>query len=383
MAIEGATEKLRAQFFLLFSLMAVSAAADAIQLREAIELFDRATHAIYNYDVRLKINRRWSARSVVVGSRKVGLDEVPIYEWQEIPDGQPPLTKTHFWHQVRDEQGRRRIEDLSAPAGEVLTTGVFDGEVTRTLSEKTRSGYLGPALPQFVQSDEDYIGFYAFELETPFLQMLHERDGVQLLSDPSRPGSIVFDIPPQEGKSLGTLGFKIYLDAEHGLLPRRIEVRRKEENGEVVNWRTTEVTKFAEVEPGVWAPVEVTNTSFSPGGRLKGQPTQVATASVDVARSRWNSKLPDDLFVLAFPQGVSVVDDLRRVTFVTGNPNREANLAELARQARKVVRNQPRLTEVRDDSFWLRFGLIGINIAVVITVAAMLLWRSFRKGHVA
>ncbi|MEX0677735.1 MAG: hypothetical protein WD063_11705 [Pirellulales bacterium] len=350
-------------------------ANEPIAASSAVDLFERAIRAIRTYDVTLTVTRRWEATTEKTGTRRVGPEEFPILEWRPLKPGQTLPTLTHKWRQIRDARGRRRIEELDIVSGRPAAATVFDGEITRTLNEKSRQGYLGPASAQYVQQDEDYLTFYANELgEVPLVDILRERTGTRLIEDPLHAGAVVLDTAPEMGRNCAQFGYTIWLDAKHGMLPSRIDMRWKVASGEVLPWRQIVVRKFIDLPGDGWAPAEVSITTLAREGPIKGSPTQEAVAVVDVARSRWNQPLDESLFTLAFPPGISVLDDLRRVQFVTGNPRLEANLDELAKHAKKVIRNPLRVAEVPPRTNWPLILLVAVNVVILLAIVAVL-WR--------
>jgi hypothetical protein len=243
---------------------------------------------------------------------------------------------------VQDSNGKRRVEKLSSASAAPESVTVFDGEIARVLNHKANQGYLGPARRQYAEQDEDYLTFYANETgRVSFLDVFRDRRDVRLVVDPSDRDAVGIEAPPQEGirRIYSTHGYTVWLDPKHGMLPSRIEIRRRTKDGENP-WRRIVVNRFTAVRGGGWAPIEVAVTSLAGVGPIKGQPTQEAVTLVDMARSKWNEPVDESLFELAFPGGIFVLDDLRQITFVTGNSEPETDLEALAKSAQSVVPNR-------------------------------------------
>jgi hypothetical protein len=360
----------------LFLSPAAIVGASELTVTEALDAFEHSTKAIRNYDVSLTVTRRALAKAEVVGSKKRGKRDLPVFEWRPLQADEPAQLRIHRWRQVRDGRGRRRLELFDGAPNQVESTITFDGEIKRSLNEKKRQGYLGPTKVSFTQADEDYITFYANVLgEVPLVGILRERTGTHIVQDANDPGSIVLESPAEQGGSDPTSSYTVRLDAEHGLLPSQIDVRHQEPSGNgTFPWRSTVVRRFAQLENGAWAPIEVAVTSFVPSGPIKGSPNQEAVAVVDVNTSKWNTTLSDSLFTIAFPQGISVHDELRHITFVTGNVQREANLEKLMEKARQVVANPAQVTPPQETTNIAAWVILLLNVAVI-AVVSFLIWR--------
>lgn len=382
-------EPMRTVHFVLILLACIAvpvrfAAGDELTVAQAIDLFDRATQGIQSYDVGLEVMRHWTAKNEVIGTKDVGGRRPErITEWRALRTGEAGGSQTSKWRQIRDSRGRRRIERISPASEKSGFVMTFDGELRRHLSEQQHEGSIGPANPRYIDHDEDYIAWYAnYNGDASLVPLLRKRKGTRLIGDPDRPGAIVLDSPPELGAGLSQLGFTIFLDTEHGMLPSRIDVRRKSrETGEEPLWGTMLVRKFKKLDNGAWAPIEVANTAYAEQGPIKGSPTQEAVGVVDVAKSSWNKQYPDATFTIAFPKGVKVLDDLRKVTYVTGNPNREENLDELLKQAKDILPNAAHYEKEPPpkSTSWALILVVALGVAIVLGIAGLVSLRYARS----
>ena len=103
-------------------------------------------------------------------------------------------------------------------------------------------------------------------------------------------------------------------------------------------WRSVEITKFKSVGDGAWVPVELISYAYNNNhDQHLGEVVNIVHATVDVARSHWNSDLPENLFVLAFPPGVQVVDMVRKLRFTTGEGDTGRDDQQLLSNAKQMV----------------------------------------------
>jgi hypothetical protein len=362
---------------------ALAALGDELTVPQALDLFEQATKAIQHYDVTVKVHRRFSLTAEIVGTKKkVGPIEQPIIEWRSLRPGEAASEQIHLSRQVRDARGRRHIEERNPATGQVETVITFDGEIRRSLVEKTKHGYLGPPSGHYIGDDEDYINFYANVFGHSPLASRLRREGTRLIDDPAHPLSTVIDSPPLVGRGQSVFGYTVWLDPEHGMLPSQIEIKQRDADGDVLLSGRMVIREFTRLENGAWAPVKAVTTRFVKSGPLKGSASQEAVATVDIARSTWNKPLADSLFTIAFPPGTSILDDLRKVTFVTGNPQREANLDRLAAQARNVMDNAPSAPPAPPPRNWTLWAIVAANVLLLVALAALIWYRSARRRSV-
>jgi hypothetical protein len=100
---------------------------------------------------------------------------------------------------------------------------------------------------------------------------------------------------------------RFLVDPERGIVVRRSLFTRKGEDGAWREYSRIESRELTEAAPGIWLPKRMKYESVEPEG--EGRP-EVLSWSYEGTNSDWkvNQKLPDELFTLSFPDGVSVTD---------------------------------------------------------------------------
>lgn len=288
---------------------------------------------VRSYDVYLKCTRHWPLKTVVVGTRKQGPREVPIFEWREREAGEESKIEVLEYRQILAPGGKRRIERLDPHTKEPVSVVVSDGEVMRRMDRPKAMASIS-SLRRAVEDGHDYIGYFGNPFASGSLaEMTRNRKSRLLAEDDS--GMVAFEARPG-GKSAAGFGWRVWLDPSHGLVAARIERYRRSME---CLYSRTEVNEFREVEPAVWAPVDVTIQFYDsmPDRTTFGHVVHVIDAVVDQERSRWNLLLSDETFRLAFPGGTRVHDTVRKVTFVAGKGDTGENLDDLMKNAKDVV----------------------------------------------
>jgi hypothetical protein len=108
---------------------------------------------------------------------------------------------------------------------------------------------------------------------------------------------------PEDGFYCPTCGWRIALDPAHGMMPVEIEFFRKTMQTPI---RRIYITKFHEVEPGVWAPAKATHECLDwKNGRVMAE----IHLAVDMERSQWNQPVAEKVFDLPIPEGTRVTID--------------------------------------------------------------------------
>jgi hypothetical protein len=314
--------------------------------------------------------------TVQVGVKKVGPWEAPILEWRALNAGEKPKSESVLYRQVLSSHKKRRIEWLNQDSQEPWEVVVFDGEVRKAFQRATSTGLIAAPTVRHLDDGHDYATFFRNGFGAiSFVTLFGQRASTRVVADRSGKASVI-ESPPG-GADVATFGWRLWLDPRHGLLPKRIE--RYENSMEHVYCRTV-INQFHEFEPGVWAPVDVTVTFHhpAPGTPHYGDVNQVVHSVVDVSRSRWNEPLSDELFVLAFPAGVTVADKTHRVVLVTGERDTGKNIDKLVAGARKTFPLDDGRPAPLPIAWWWRVALVALN-AVLIAAFLAWLWRRHRR----
>ena len=149
-------------------------------------------------------------------------------------------------------------------------------------------------------------------------------------------------LPSDDGPSLRQFEFRIWFDRRYGFMPAKIEAYHRMQEELVLSSRML-VNKFHESNPGIWVPVEMTLTKYNTqANEYRGRAVNLYHATVDVSRSRWNTDLSDDLFLLPFPAGTRVADFVTNLQFTAGEGDDGKDLQALVAAAtNKLEMNTP------------------------------------------
>jgi hypothetical protein len=101
---------------------------------------------------------------------------------------------------------------------------------------------------------------------------------------------------------------------------------------------------------------------------------------VDRSRSRFNVELEDSLFVVDFPPGTEVIDEIRNTVYRVGSETQQSYLDLLALQGRLSVESlqkvQPRFRKNTIVAVTARQQtLLWVNVSVLLAVALLLVYR--------
>jgi hypothetical protein len=122
----------------------------------------------------------------------------------------------------------------------------------------------------------------------------------QFLTDPNSTVKSINALP-SEPKLIGfqaanpkVSGFiRLWLDPDHGCMPKQIEWYQESPDGKAPLAERMEISQFIHIQNGDWVPTEATNLRFTPkGSTSSGQKMQL-----DLNGSSWNSVKSDDLFL--------------------------------------------------------------------------------------
>lgn len=124
------------------------------------------------------------------------------------------------------------------------------------------------------------------------------------------------------------------------------------------------LSDHVELEPGVWLPKKLKVENFA----RDAENAVSSIETVDVEKIEVNKNYDNEVFRDLIPDGVGVVDSVRNVTYVTGNPSMSIEDA---------VNNLTRdlLKPVAPKSSAFRYALFTINIVIVAAIATVLVRR--------
>jgi outer membrane lipoprotein-sorting protein len=292
-------------------------------------------------------------------------------EWVEYGPNEQPRTEVQRYRQVLSG-GKRRIENLDPETDKVREVTVFDGEVVKSVNVDMMLGTIQEMRNDYVPPAAEYETWFRSALGVLSLAAVFRERIDHLTVTTGADGNLTIGAPHDSGASIRQLGFEVTLDPTHAMRLARIDSYR---NDPSVRYNEIVVKAFHEVEAGVWAPTEMEYQAFNPdkSEATFGRPVNVIRGVVDVSRSKWNTPIDDDEFVLAFPPGVQVSDTTRNITFVTGEGDTGKNLDRLVQEAHDVVPVQRLRPEPESESKALLWA--GLAVAATVVVLGLLAWR--------
>jgi hypothetical protein len=355
-----------------------------------MDLLDAAIQSIRSYDVYVKVETNIYFRSWQVGEIKVDKTGRPVYPETRCrklkPGEQPGVLREHF-RQVF-QGGLFRIEELDPQTGQLDRINVFDGQVERRWIPRNNAAMITSLHPSLLGYGHDYYEtFRGISGRADHLRVLRQREHVELRNDKN--GSRVVPILEAEPLDLDKapsvadlpqFGFRLYLEPKWNLLPSRVE-RFMMIDGKQVPVCDLQIHEVKELTKGVLVPTKAITKTFITDKNDKdlfGTLGNEIILTVDSQRSRWNERLPADLFQLPLPGGTNVVDFTRKVEYVTGKPDAGENLEALAAHAlqeRQLI-TAPPLVATHQWSNWLIYGVPSLIVLVILYA-----WSLRRQKH--
>jgi hypothetical protein len=342
-----------------------------------LEMLEGALGSIRSCDVRLDVTKRFFVEDQRTGQ---GREAILVRRVKR----SFPLMEKYAFRQVF-QKGKSRVEYLDPQSGDRTGCIVCDGEVEKTWDPARVAGSIRS--PERSPTDEgmDYLtAFHNVFDRLSLLKCFRERNNVvQVDPVPDRPDIILETSPVAPGNNIAfpDCGFRVLLDSQHGLMPRQIE-RFEEVQGKLCVATQRTVTEWKEVGEGVWAPTTIVTQIFDllPEKGTFGEVYSEVVMKVDVARSTWNTDIPEETFELPFPAGTRITDFLRNVQYVTGKADPGKNLDDLAMNAQSLVPIATgRFTDgPRRTSYWLT---IALPVLVAANIALALVYLRRRKAR--
>jgi hypothetical protein len=165
-------------------------------------------------------------------------------------------------------------------------------------------------------------------------------------------------------------------------MPTLIEAY-KNRNGAPFTEIRREVSGWHQPARGLWVPIKVATKHFVSEGKFAGNLHDEVVMEVALAQSTWNSEITASTFELNFPPGTQVVDTQRQVMYVTGKTDPGANLDELARSAKDVIRlvEAPASGPRRNE--WGSGLLLAIAAGAGVCLVGVVFWFWRRRAKIA
>ena len=233
--------------------------------------------------------------------------------------------------------GKVRIETLSERGGDPVTTLVYDGELFRRLNAAELRGSIFSGIGEFAPLGADYSTFFRAIDAADMVRDVFEKGKCSATPDATR-GGLWLETTPSPA-----LKYRVWLDPSHGMMPNTIEEWRVSDQFEPWIHCRIQVEAYHELVGGGWVPTKVVTRdyiSLSPESRLRefgGQVNRETVAEVDIGQSKWNTPIPVDRFILSFPAGTEVIDEVLDRVYVAGESTDGSHLRRIALEARELA----------------------------------------------
>ncbi len=349
-------------------------------LEESLVSYRSAVESVMTYDVYLTVEQQslLKRERTFPRGKANGNARQPQLTFRPYDPGERPPNVFWYSRQISTANGRRRFERHKSHefSEDAVELSVFDGVKTSSLSASTKSVSMRPWTPNthpIVQGFESFeclfrspIGLdcggfdHLFSVRSGITAHLDEKDGWVVVTVPHDPSA----------KSLRKYSWRIELDPDRAMMPRRIEVYGKNKEHPK---RITEVIRFAEPKPGLWVPASAKTTHYTNESAYAE-----FTFDVDLERSRWNEPMSEGLFCLNVPAGYRVHDATSNSAYVAGAASTTEHLEALAASGRDVVDldSQRRVPFVQKDRSHV---VVGLNLALIVMLS-FFVWRRHRKN---
>ncbi|MGM0490848.1 MAG: hypothetical protein ACQESR_29335 [Planctomycetota bacterium] len=344
---------------------------DGTDTKRVIDAIERSRRAFSSFDVRLRVERKL----LLHARRTSDTDRMQIEFYRPVPGAEE--IEFFLYRQVMTQSGKRRIEELDPKTSTIISTRTFDGEIVKTVNMDQYRGLIQPPLIRYTKNGHDYFSFIRGPYFcTPYEELFRQRPETTVST--TEAGMVLVE-SPLGGDDLPDFSWKVWFDPDRGLLPVRCERYRYSKR---LLFNTSVIERAQEVDDGVWIPTKVIFTEFNcfkEFGHFQ-EPISVTTTTVELSQSRFNSPVSNDLFDLAFPSGMRVIDEVRELTFITGGNGTEKNLDKLVADAKVVHSMQD--NSGRGPSAGARSrqrtGLLIVNIVLGIAICAGIAWRCIK-----
>lgn len=345
-----------------------------------VDAFERAVMAVSSYDVYVSAERTLTAKVLNTGELGRSRHEI-VYrnstsrdkvKWRALRDDERTPTML-LSRQSRDARGRYSYERFDDDGADWEVRMVFTGRETRRFTQTGHSGGIQKARPNqqpFADEAESYPAlfrelFYGGDL----VKFLKERSSLKALAvKPGTDGVVVLEAEPHaEARMYPNFTVRVALNPDWGLLPKSIEYFVEEGKRRLIRYDITEVR---EVQAGVWVPLR----AIMVRGPVE-LPRQVSEIAVDVARSRWNTQIPDSRFLLPFPPGARIIDQPRGISYVSGEGDLGADADRLIATAHSFVPPDGAMQVAPVLSQNSRVLIVAIAIAGLMSLVVLVFYR--------
>jgi hypothetical protein len=281
--------------------------------------------------------------------------------------------------------GRQRVD-----WGEKITYDdiqiAYDGKQLRTWNKTDHGGTIREVKCAFLNFRAPSILWGRNFGEMPTRDLCDLLQNAKLLQLPNVPASITV-LQNDFMRGGQACQVTVWLDSEHGFLPKRIELRRKDSQ---TLSRVVEIDAFHQTRDGVWIPIrgsETMSAVISSEGwpkdmtpekfRLLSDDEQKAVRSkvkyktkklgygtqtfvLDTADLAVNEPIPDCRFTFEFPKGTFVWNDFEKIGYQVGRDDDPAvRHVETPRRSRKLA--------------------VGVLTGILLCLIGVFVWRRIRR----
>ena len=238
---------------------------------DSIKLYEAAIDEVKSYDVTFRI----------------GFLEFPYFS--DVKNEENPSS---VWYTVTNRDvfavglGRRNEDNIWDVERHVISvidwdSAVASGEplaraITKSMPGLSYHDYLDPVVGDFFMSEL---------LRNPNTKM------TALEPEPDHVNWKNFQV------DLGGLRLKLWLDSDHGCLPRKIEWYQKTQDGSYLLTEKMSIEDYITIGDGFWVPAIATNERYMTTGSTVGRAFSGQKIEIDKTNSTWNSIKSKDLFL--------------------------------------------------------------------------------------
>lgn len=326
-----------AQVGMIGSLVAEDAAFGDI-----LNVFEAASESIESYDIDFTVVERYFVKKDPNQSGS-GPPQLAARSEAEAAANE----KTMHFRQALSRAGKRLHAELEKDSRTPIELFVSDGEIERRLRPDLAAANLRTASLKPIPSGQDYLGFFRNGVGiVSIASLLRDRQSDSIVDCQFEGGLVMIDAPSSDKiVTLKGTDIVVLFDPDRGMMPVRIQRYNSRKSPERILRNDVIVTDFHEFASGKWAPINCMTKIYVSAGRIAGQLQVESRFSVDVAASRWNIDLEDEMFSLSIPRGTKVVDELSNSVYSSGaeeSPNLPPEV--MVAKAEKIIETLGPLT---------------------------------------
>ncbi len=321
---------------------------------------------------------RWAAGADLIESYSLSLELTsnPLVDnkdgkWRLLPEREAIKFPARY-SRIYRKGGKRRGEFQRDEHGHYSPPMIWNGNTGYLFQPDGTSVHFTPFIMWFGSEQyEDYEATYRmFGGSIDRIQLSRERNTKSL----PREGKLhVLDVPATpKPTSYNNLHWRVWLDPDRNFMPvRRMEWFQKTV-GEALSLDVR--NDLREVAAGVWAPIRTVTRVYHSGETSPLYGKHIGTNELRVIedQSRFNVDVPDSLFEVKIPDGMTVTDAARNAVYTQGSADPDKYLAQLAKDENRKLdslspadRSPPAMVFIPPDEKprWFWPLLIGIAVA--------------------